>query len=179
MADFPSSAYHLPTISSISPEAVGASWLSGNGGNTYNSVAWPAANRGIFVPFSLHAPYWCRMVWWANGATANGNIDCGVYAVGTSHLLSAGSTAQAGTTSVQSVVLGTPVLLMPGSYYMALSASATTVTMRASNSSLQNQIGVGMAQQATVLPLPTTVFAPATMANAYLPLFGISSRTLI
>lgn len=175
--DFPSVVGQKPTISVLSAEAVGALYRL-LGGATPASSAWPSANRAIFIPFSLAAPFQMKKVWWANGATANANIDCGVYSAGGTLLGSIGSTAQAGTSVVQSATLS--LSLTPGAYYMALVLSATTGTILRT-SGLTAAAGLpaaGIAQQASALPLPATATF-ATAASSYVPLFGITSQSVI
>lgn len=169
---------HKPVICQISIEALGTAYGCEAGGAP-GSAVWPAANRAIFVPFALAGQYPVVKVWWANGAAVAGNVDCGVYSVDGTLLLSAGSTAQAGTSIVQSVTLGTPVLLEAGSYYMALAASSASAQfLRQPNATIAGMQLCGMAQQASALPLPAT-FTLATVASQYVPFFGIASALVI
>lgn len=178
--DFPSDHFHKPVICSMSAEAVGINFgnetaaITGAGGFT----AWPVANMAFFVPFVIMAPYLVRTLWWHNGASVTGNVDCGVYTAGGTLLLSAGSTAQSGISQPQKVALGTPFLLGPGSYYMALAASsASALIARAAPPALSGQM-MGLAQQASALPLPATA-TPASISNTCLPIFGIARATVI
>lgn len=175
--DYPFSRFHKPTIGSLSIEAVGMpirAWTTGN----LLSGAFPSANRAIYVPFTLAAPYLVQKFWWCNGSAVAGNVDCGVLTGDGTLLASAGSTAQAGTSTLQSVAIGTPLLLLPGSYYMALAASSATATFLAPTPTVRQQQMMGIAQQATALPIPATATF-ATPASAYLPLFGIASALVI
>lgn len=182
--DFPSSGFHLPVISSWSAEAIGGFMMNEDAitGGIGGSAVWPTANLAMFVPFSIRAPYLVRTLWWCNGTSVAGNVDCGVYTADGTLEFSAGSTAQATVSSQQKVSLGTPYLLLPGSYYMALVLSSTSghiirrvpaVTPNTWTCSF-----FGMAQQATALPLPAaaTFASPAT---PYLPMFGIAKATVV
>lgn len=173
--DYPSSYYHKPVISSYAFESLGRSAAQVV---TVASATWPAANRALFLPFTITAPYLVQRVWWANGATVNGNVDCGIYSSDGTKLASVGSTAQVGTSVVQSVALAAPLLLLPGSYYMALVLSSATATVIRTSAAVAACQMMGMAQQATALPLPATATF-ATIASAALPLFGITSSTVI
>lgn len=173
--DFPGGRPMRPVLSSYSIEASG---LGKQASSTTSpaSSAWPAANRAIYVPFVLPAAYQVTKLWWANGATAAGNVDCGIYSVGGTKLASTGSTAQAGTSVVQSVSVS--ILLQPGSYYMALALSSISATILRNVPSSGPLAAMGVAQQATAFPLPATAtFAAAS--TAYFPMFGITSASVI
>lgn len=177
--DFPGASPSRPVISSVSPESLGMNFRLGGGAVTPASSTWPVANLAVFIPFALRTPYLVKRLWWANGATANGNVDCGIYSAGGTLLTSTGSTAQSGTAVVQSVALGTPLLLSPGAYYMALASSSTTATfIQATNGSIQSEQMCGLAQQASALPLPATATF-ATIANVKFPFFGFARVAVI
>lgn len=173
----------LPVIGTHSKEVNGVSMAAriGPAAVAPSSSAWPLANLALFVPFTLNAPYPVRKLWWANGATANGNVDCGLYTPGGAQIVSAGSTVQAGTNTIQSVTLATPRTLAPGSYVMALAASATTVTVFAWVSSLSAGVyklsGWAEATASFALPDPA---APQTYASRnFVPLFGFASAGVL
>ncbi len=174
--DFPGALLHKPVLSSGSAEAVSNISLAASTGVT--SAAWPVANLGIFVPFTLRSPYLVRRLWWVNGASVAGTTDMGVYTQGGARLVSAGPQTQAGTSQVQTFT-PTAVLLDPGSYYMALSASSTSATYLrwvALTARLLQMWGV--AQQGSVATLPDP-FTLAAIGSTYLPLFGIANATVI
>lgn len=177
--DFPSSPKrHLPVISSWSPEALGIPLRVGASAGVPASSTWPAANRALFVPFTLASNYNMARIWWANGATANANIVAGIYTVGGTKLADTGSTAQAGTNVVQSAALA--LYLTPGAYYMALLFSATTGTIfRTTATTVSIEQTMGMAQQAVgATSLPATA-SFATVATAFVPLFGLCEASVI
>jgi hypothetical protein len=178
MADFPSSLSHKPVISCMGREAMGTTMMTG-GALGGASALWPTANLALFIPFTITTPYLVRKVWWANGAAVNGTTDVGIYTLGGTLLTSSGATTQAGTTVIQSVTLGTAFLLTPGSYYMAMSASTgTTCQYFRLGISVPFSNFTGMAQMATAHALPAAATL-ATLATAYLPIFGIASTLTI
>ena len=184
MPDFPyPSRFHLPTITSLSREtplnmANSRPFVSPTTAAT--STAWPTGNLVLLVPFVIWAPYLVRSVFWLNGGTASGNVDCGVYTQDLNELLfNAGTTAQSGTTTVQAVTLSSAYLIEPGTYYMALVNSGTSGTFRC-NVVLTTLIleAAGCTQSANgSLPLAAsqTATTPSSF-NDIMPLFGISSR---
>jgi hypothetical protein len=178
MADFPVSGQHKPVISIAAPEALGVV-MGAIGGFAGASALWPSANLAIFVPFATRSPYLVRKVWWVNGTAVNGTTDVGIYSVGGTRLVSSGATTQAGTSAIQSVTLGTPFLLAPGSYYMGMSASTGTTCQyfRMQPTLIQMQF-MGMGQMASAHALPSTITI-ATVANLYQPLFGIANALVI
>lgn len=181
MADLPVNRFHLPVISSFGPEtgALAAAAITAPTAATGGSATYPAGNLAIYVPFRLWSPYLVRLLWWANGAAVAGNTDCGIYTGGGTLLTSAGSTAQAGTTTLQTVTLGTPLLLTPGSYYMAMNASSASAQYLRAAQAAAPYAAIGYAQQAVgAIALPATATF-AAYAQTYQPLFGIASTTTI
>lgn len=167
---------HTPVIGTFSYEALGTD-LAGGISPNFASLAWNAANRAYYVPLYLSYPYLVKKVWWANGSTAGtDSLDCGVYTESGTRLFNSGGTLSAGTSTVQTVDI-TDYLLRPGRYYMALACSGTTATVlqTAFNAGITRFCGVAI--QETAYTLPAT-FTLASMASAFVPLFGISGRTV-
>lgn len=186
MADFPyPSGFHLPIITSYSPNAALytsiARPFTSTQAQTVTGHAWVTANLVFMCPFVIRAPYLVQSVFWVNAGTASGNMDCGVYTADASELLfNAGTTAQSGTSAPQAKAVG-PVLLEPGTYYMALVNSGTTGTIvgAGTNMTTLGLEATGCAQAANgALPLAAsqTLAAPSSFGGVTAPLFGISSR---
>lgn len=175
--DFPTlPPSHLTTICTYSAEVcqnLGALFQLSSAA----SQVWPAANRTIHIPFNVESPFLIKVFFWANGGSVTGNVDAGIYSGGGTLITSTGSTAQAGTNTVQSVTLGTPVLLQPGQHYMALVCSSGSAQMVQNISmTLRYLSAFGITSQDTALPLPATM-TPTTVTTAFYPVFGISSVT--
>ena len=166
----------LPVLSTVSLYGVGPA----NGGilTLPTSTAWNSANKAQYMPFRIFAPTIITKLWWFNGATASGNVDCGIYDAALMRLVSTGSTAQAGTSVLQIVDI-TDVLLGPGLYYFALALDNTTGTiMRAGTSGTAIMVGFGIFSQNSAFPLPAT----ATLANSpnITPIMGaLVGRTVL
>ena len=141
------------------------------------SATYPAASTAIFVPFSLPAPLTAAQLFTYNGATASGNIDVGLYAADGTRLVSSGSTAQAGTNTLQAFDI-TDTELGPGNYYLAIALDNTTGTLFRTVPAARYLAGVGCFQQASAFALPATATF-ATMAQVYLPVFGFSTRAVL
>ena len=140
------------------------------------SFVYPTANKAFYIPLRLPFRFCVRRVFVANGATASGNFDVGLYSPGGARIFSIGSTAQSGTNVLQYVTLASEKLLVPGSYYLAIAHSNTTGTyLRVNYAAASNRGRIcGMLEQTSALPLPS----PATFAQLtamYLPLFGLTS----
>ncbi len=173
-----------PTRSALGPGAVITTFGYQNStaagvASGWASTAWPSANRAYYYPVVVAVPVVVTKLFVANGATASGNLDVGLYTVDGTRLLSTGSTAQAGTAAIQAVDV-TDTLIGAGLYYLALSHSNTVGTyMRVSlNANLKRLHGV--MQQASALPLPATATF-ATAAGSYLAPVGMlcAPRTVI
>jgi hypothetical protein len=158
---------------SMSPAAAGDVAMAG----IYPVVGnnnWPAADRAIFVPFVLHEPMVVQRMAVFNALTATGNVDVGIYTEDGTRLVSAGSTAMSGTVAIQSFSIS--ITLAPGRYYMALAFSSASANIKAATTSLGSTYACGILQMASAFPLPATAtFAAPT--SAYIPAFGISSRS--
>jgi len=139
------------------------------------TAVWPAAGLVIFVPFRVPESVICTKMFWGVG-TASGNLDCGIYDESANRLVSIGSTAASGSSSLQ-VVDTADTLLVRGRYYMALVADtgATLTIYRVAPAAGIGQ-SLGLLQQASVtLPLSSNA-SPATFAKytqAYIPVVGL------
>lgn len=161
-----------PVIFTASPEAVGMERVATNTG-ARSSATWPSANRAIYVPFQIPETATFQRAYSYNGATANGNIDIGIYDLSGTRLASTGATAQSGTNAVQSIALTAAVTLTPGRYYMAmLGTSATGTVMSHAASVVYQRLGLYY-QDVGAGALPSTASFTAWISNI-LPLFGIS-----
>jgi hypothetical protein len=141
------------------------------------SAVYPTANLAIYVPFSLGVPITAVQMFIYNGATVSGNVDVGLYAADGTRLVSMGSTAQAGTSVLQAFdITDTP--LGPGNYYLACAVDNTTATLFRLAPTARQIAGLGCFTQVTAFPLPA-VATFATYASAYLPVFGLSTRTVL
>lgn len=163
----------LQVVSSYNPKYFNYARVSANAGatGTSTSVASTASNVA-FLPFTMPSPYWVRSLWWINGTTVNGNVDCGIYAAtGSStslvRLTSTGATAQSGTSTLQSVSLGaSPILLDRGAYYLAIMCTGTGHFLGTSPTSsagtrtlpiLSGTSATSLASSITVSKLPATL----------------------
>jgi hypothetical protein len=160
------------TVSAISP------------GGAYSSPAttstlFPTANKAFYFPVRLAKPFRPALIFWGNGATASGNVDAGIYDLAGTRLFSTGSTAQSGTTTLQSVSVS-GLLLAAGRYYVALAADNTTATFLRGAQSVTLQRGYGALQQASAFPLPATAtFAALASTRLGIPLLGLSRKAVL
>lgn len=142
------------------------------------STAWSTANAALYFPIWLPEPCVVTVAWWQNGTTATGNIDCGIYTSDGKRILSTGSTAQSGTSAIQSVNI-TDTQLPEGLIYLALAASSGSATFWETAAG-PNGYTSGIKLQLSAFPLPN----PATFATingAALPKFGflVAPRTVL
>jgi hypothetical protein len=177
MADYPTGGVCPPVLSVFSQYCTASNLaFYSNAVSNGSSGTWPSANRGLFIPIWLPAPFQLASFFCVNGSAVAGNIDMGVYGTDGSLISSKGSTAQSGTSTLQILTLTTPIVLNPGRYFMAISASSASATFISRTPSVIIEQRLGMLQAATQVPLanlPTL----ATCASAYLPHFGISQLT--
>ena len=168
------------TINTASWESVGPS-IAALALAAPTSTAWPTANRAIYVPFTLRAPLTVVKLFSGNGSALSGNIDMGIYNAAGTRLVSKGSTAHAGA-SLQSFDI-TDTLLIAGQYYMAVALdNATGALCRwTATSPVSADVAWGVATEASAFPLPATAtFASMTaLAAVYIPLIGLTGRTVV
>lgn len=146
---------------------------------TFNaSTAWPTSNLAMFFPVEVYQPITIVKMMVNNGTAVSGNIDVGIYDASGNKRVSAGSTAQAGTSAIQIFDI-TDTLLFPGLYYMAVALDNTTGTL--SGWSTPNAIDLapaGIFQQASAFALPS----PATFAvtaQVFIPLISMTPKVTI
>jgi hypothetical protein len=141
------------------------------------SSAWPAASRALFCSFRLWTPITAVKMFVLNGATVSGNIDVGIYDEAGTRLVSSGSTAHAGTSVIQVLDI-TDTQLGIGLFYMALALDGTTATVYRKSINVALQRATRWYQMAAAFPLPATATFAAPASN-YVPLFGLSTDTVI
>lgn len=144
-----------------------------------NSNTWPSANLAIFVPFVIpdRTSFAAVRAFTANGGTASGNWDVGVYDESWNRLASTGAVAMAGTGNLQDVA-ALVAQLGPGRYYLAASSSSGTATIWGYTGYPAGLLaGVGLAQQESAHPLPA-IATPAAYTRTFLPVFGLSSQAV-
>lgn len=141
------------------------------------SVATGTANLVRMFPFRLSEPMVALKLWWYNGATVNGNVDCAIYAEDGTKLINMGSTAQATINVLQEVDI-TDTVLGRGRFYCGLGSDSTTATFFSNTTSIALAKAFGWAQATITLPLTSNVTL-AAYAAAITPVFGVSGRTLV
>ena len=141
------------------------------------SAVWPAANRALYVPFTLDETVTVVKMFAYNGATAAGTTEISIYNAALSRQFAAGSAAQAGTNQIQEFDTA-DTSLAAGRYYMALMNTLGTSTFFRIAPAVALLESLAVAQEATGGTLPATATL-ALAASAYLPYFGLSLRTLV
>lgn len=139
---------------------------------------WPSQNLALFFPFFVARPMSVVKGFWFNGATVANNVDLGVYSEDGVLLGSTGSVVQATVSALQSAAMTAGLAIGPGVFYLALVSDSTTATFFRATPTALNLIPSGAAQVADAVPLSATVTL-ASMAQAYVPVFGISLRSLV
>jgi len=153
----------LPTIHQMSVESLLN--MSPVGLSTLISGTLNLTNRAQFSPFRLQAPITVKRLFCANGTAVNGNIDLGIYAYDGTRIISTGSTAQAGTSVVQSITIA-DTLIGPGDFWFAfVMDNATGTVVRLNMSSTPGAKRAGIMEKTSAFPLPATVTMAANTAS--------------
>lgn len=165
-------AIHGRTISPYSPESVCAVI----GGVIPASATWQAAQTALYIPFRIAQAVKITGFFWMNGATASGNVDCGVMDEALTKITSTGAIAQSGTNTIQSSALGSGVTIPAGIYYLAIMCTSATATIFCGTALTTSELRhIGVVKQVSVgatLPATGTFTAPD---GTNLPLFGLYS----
>jgi hypothetical protein len=167
-------------ISTIGREAIGSrlACVVDRAVDIFTSQTWVTANKALFIPFVLNDPVTVTKLWTANGATASGNLDVGIYAPDGTLIVSTGATAQSGTSTIQAVNI-TDTLVGRGAFYLALSHSSTAGTYQmismagvfGASAPISGAMGILEMAAAHALPAAATFAAPTGVTR--LPLFGL------
>jgi hypothetical protein len=112
-------------------------------------------------------------------ASSSGNIDIGIYGVDGTRLVSKGSTAMAGTNTLQ-IFDVTDTYLAPGDYFLAIALDNNTAIVWASAlvAGMAPFLGIYI-ETLSDLPLPATATFAIASALLLVPLFGLTTRTVI
>lgn len=141
--------------------------------SSFTGSAWPASNRAIYVPVQFPAD--CTVFGiQALGANTTGNYDIGLYGPDFGRLTNKGSTAMAA--AVLSHTFSDLRVYGGMTYYMALALSSSSGSVgRVATGALIRLTVLGVAQEASALPLPSTM-TPAAPANDYVPFMTVRIR---
>lgn len=178
MSDFPETPvfpFGNVMVSTFGWESLGCMPIIGGG---VSSNTWPTANKAIYVPFRLSAPFTFNSISTPLG-TSSGNLDLGVYAADGTRITSKGSTAavaNVNTLSVSSTTIG------PGLFYLAMAADNTTLAVYGYKLTATAATGliraVGVCEQTTAFALPSTATF-AAFTGTLIPIIGITNRSVV
>lgn len=161
-----------PMIGTVSPECLGNAYRA-IASTSAASAGWPVANQAAYMPLVLSRQITVKKLWAANGSNATGNVDIGIYDEFGVRIVSTGSTARAGTNTLQAIDIA-DTTIGPGRFYLALVCSSTSgAFFRGSTGAYKPQL-FGMYVEASALPLPATA-SFATSSSGYFPMFGLST----
>jgi len=152
--------------------------IQASGFSVNGNITW-VANLAIYVPFVLARPKLVAQMFWANAGTVGGNSDVGVYDEGLNKIISTGSTANSGTSTLQTVNV-TDTMLQAGRYWLALASDSSTQIYLGDSIIARAQDYWGIKQQASgwssgLLTTPTF----AVPAQTLLPLYGFTPGSVI
>lgn len=147
---------------------------------TLTSGVWATANAARLHPITLSKQVTVYQMATLNGTAVSGNIDIGIYDNNLNRLVSAGSTAQAGISSVQTFDV-TDTVLPAGDYYLAISMDNTTGTVfRNINATTVTMFSYGVAYKLSSFPLPATLTSLGQSSGSFVPFVAaVTSGTVI
>ena len=143
-------------------------------GYVQGTALWPVANKAYYMPFVLNSSVTITKLWIANGTAATGNVDVGIYNEAGTKQISAESTAQSGASTLQLFDVADTVLAA-GYYYFAFAhntISQAVIHGWADTSVVWAARAVGMYEQTSALPLPSTATFAAISGSWVCPFVG-------
>ncbi len=153
------------------------------------SSAWSSlggANRATFFYIRFSSPGIITKLWWRNGAAVSGNVDIGLFGIGTDNLpgariVSSGSTAQSGAGVMQEVNITDYAVEFPQKLYVGLVLDNNTGTIFSGFAGTQYLRVMGFVEQASAFPLPATPAATraAMTGSSVATDFGVAFRALV
>lgn len=165
-------------VSILDEEGLGHELL-GNGGTIPNPAAtWGVNNKAFFYLFKIRRPMIAKQMWFHNGTTPAGNIDVGLFAgddrqVGASLAL-IGGVAQSGAGAIQKFDIADVPLRGGQLVFFGVSLSSSAANYNAiGTASLQIGRSMGIYQQTTAYPLPSTPTPAVLAVNLAVPLISI------
>lgn len=135
------------------------------------AIGWSSANKAIYIPFQVSEIFIVDNMYTINGGTVSGNIDVGIYEHGGTRLVSSGSTAQAGASSIQEFNV-TNTTLNPGLYYFAVAVSNTTATLEMWTPTAAISRSLGVMEETSAFPLPSTATFASISGTSRFPFVG-------
>lgn len=183
MGDWPQNAVMPLTLTSFNRRCLGIARAQSGVDPGTASATWPNANVTLYLPFTLEGMFPVTKAFWVNGTVVSGNCALAIYKMTPlanqqcSTVFTTGTTAQAGTSAIQKVTLGTPVLLTPGVYFFGFGCDNVTATFARNAVSNAQMRAAGACAQGTYPP--PALSSQATIAQSYWPLVGISNDPLL
>lgn len=173
----------LIVITPFHPEAQGMQIRGSSHSLSGTTSSVPGQNIVTLAPFFLYERAVAQKIGVMIGATANGNLDAGIYDRDGDLIVSTGSVAQGATSSLQELDI-TDTTLEPGLYYMAVQLSSATGTIFRSGGQGDEFVFPSYRSYQTnpgSFPLPSTLTpnTDTTGTSGNTPAMGIWFNTLI
>jgi hypothetical protein len=177
-----STAYQVPApyvfLNPFSLESIGQANRDTLGNlSAVASATYIAAQRALYFPFSIPRTITVYRYFWANGTTAStNNFQVGVYDRNGNAINRGTSTLATGASQLQFDNV-TDFSLPEGSYYMAIWGSGTTAHLTRGATAVRYTRLMGCFQESSLASGLQATATFATMASAYVPLFGLACRS--
>lgn len=141
-----------------------------------SNSAVQAANRALFIPFTVEADFTIYAFEHLNGVTISGNFDTGIYDDTLARLISLGPTAQVGASVLQRTAIA-PLALAPGKrYWLAFAFDNATATTIAAGINANRASILAIAMQLAAFPLPATATFAVPTGILNIPIVSISGH---
>lgn len=180
MSDFPITTDFAAsgTIHSLGVASMAGDFAAVRRAVCATSTAWTTANDAVYIPFVLQGTVTAYQMGVENGSTVAGNVDVGIYDINGVRLVSKGTTAMSGASTIQTFDI-TDTLLTPGIYFMAFASDSTTATFFGTPAATAEWWRTyGVQDQATAFVLPATATF-SSMGRTTIPNISISTVSVL
>lgn len=143
------------------------------GRQTGASTAWFTQGVAVYMPIQVERDTVVSRLGWYNGVVVGGAVDCGVYTLAGTRLVSTASVAQSGVSVPQEVDVANTVLHR-GDYLIAMAMAASPGRVFREAASTLTAFASGVRVQ-TVFPLPATATF-SEPSTAFWPMAWINTR---
>ena len=177
---FPSAdarTYRPNVISTLSPTCLGTE-IAAVASAAPATGAWMVANGALYLPFTLSEGLLVTQLFTYNGNAVSGNIDIAIYDDALVRLVTAGTTAQAGTNVIQEFNV-TDTYLAPGRYTFGVALDNATGELFMVTASVVLLKVMGVASQATAFVLPNPSVPATVVTHTKIPLIGLTGRSFV
>jgi hypothetical protein len=150
-----------------------------NFGHAFNAgAAWSAANHAKYAPFLVQGTLLIVKLF-TSCSTSSGNLDVAILGSDGVKIVSSGSTPMGTANDLQEFDI-TDTVLAPGRYFFGMAVDNTSAFMVFASTSNEAEINaMGVWEEASAFPLPSTATFAKSTTSFRAPWIGAAARALV